>query len=197
MRAVRVRRSDGSITPLVRREQQLVADDTYKDGDTPPDYLLPALSIGLLIAGVALALGMLPARSTPVRWIVGAIAMSWNLIAGFVGIMLLYADTFTRHAQYMGRNVNVLLATPVALALVVLIPMALRRGASPKAVRAMRSLGVFAAVCAIIAELLRVVPPLAQQNQPLLALIVPVQAALAFALWRVTIKNSEPSGDSV
>ena len=197
IRSIRVRHSDGTVTRLVRRERQLVSDDTYKDGDTPPGYFSPALEVGLFITGVLLALCMLPGASAPVRWTVGAIAIVWNLLAGFVGILLLYADIFTRHAQYMGRNVNVLLATPAALALVVLIPMALRASASPKVVRAMRALSVFAAVCAVIAVLLRVVPHLAQQNRPLLALIVPVQAALAFALWRVTIRNTERSGDSV
>jgi uncharacterized protein DUF4105 len=197
IRSIRVRHSDGTVTRLVYRERQLVADDTYKDADVPPGYFSPALEVGLLITGVVLVLCMLPGGSMPVRWAVGTIGILWNLVAGLVGIMLLYADLFTRHAQYMGRNVNVLLATPAALALVVLIPLALRSSASAKTIRAMRSLSVFAAVCAVIAVLLRVVPHLAQQNRPLLALIVPVQAALAFALWRVTIKNTDRSGDSV
>jgi hypothetical protein len=194
---IRVRHSDGTVTRLVHRERQLVDDDTYKDAETPPGYFSPALEVGLLITGAVLALCMVPGGPAPVRWTVGAIGILWNLIAGFVGIMLLYADIFTPHAQYMGRNVNVLLATPAGLAIAALIPFALRRNASPKVVRATRSLSVFAAACAVLAVLLRVVPHLAQQNRPLLALVVPVQAALAFALWRVTMKHTERSGDSV
>jgi len=194
IRSIRVRHSDGRITRLVRSERQLVVDERYQDGDTPPGYFTPALEVGLLITGVVLALCMLPVSSGAVRWTIASIAMLWNLLAGFTGILLLYADLFTRHAQYMGKNVNVLLATPAALALAVLIPFALRAGAAPKIVRAVRALAVFAAACAVVAVLLRVLPFLAQQNRPLLALIVPVQAALAFAIWRIT---KDRTGESV
>jgi hypothetical protein len=197
IRSIRVRHSDGTVTRLVHRERQLVDDNTYKDADTPPGYFSPALEVGLLIAGVLLALCIIPGASTPVKWAVGIIGTLWSLLGGIVGLLLLGAELFTRHAAYMGRNVNVLLATPAALALAVLIPLALRRSASPKLVRAMRSLAVFTAACATLAVLLRVVPHLAQQNRPLLALVVPVQAALAFALWRVTSKKTERSGETV
>lgn len=190
IRTIRVRHSDGSIGRLVHRERQLVVDERYKDSDTPPGYFTPALEVGLLISGILLTFCILPAGSMPARWTVGVIGTVWSLLAGVTGMLLLCADLFTRHAVYMGHNVNVLLATPASLALAVLIPFALRTAASPRLIHAVRSLAIFVAAASILAVLLRVIPPLAQENRPLLALAVPVHAALAFALWRATIARS-------
>ena len=187
IRSIRVRHSDGTIRRLVRSERQLVDDDRYQDADAPPGYFSPALEAGLVIAGVLLALCLLPTRASPARWTIGIIGAGWHLLAGVVGMLLLCADLFTRHAAYMGHNVNVLLATPASLALAVLFPLALRTGARPRVVRAARSLSLLAAGFAIAAVLLRLVPSLAQENRPLLALAVPVQATLALALWRITL----------
>ena len=186
IRGMRVRHADGTVHRLVRRERQLAPDLTYPASDTPPGYFTPALEVGFAITGVLLALCLIPGATTPARWAVGTIGTLWNLVAGVGGILLLCADLFTRHAAYMGHNVNVLLATPASLALALLIPFALRGSASPKLVRAVRSLSIFAAACSITAVLLRLVPYLSQDNRPLLVLAVPVQAALALALWHVT-----------
>ena len=186
IRSIRVRHKGGATRRLVYSERQLVVDTRYQDADTPPDYFTTALKVGFLITGIILALCMLPVASTPARWAIATIGSLWNMLAGAVGLILLCAELFTRHAAYMGHNVNVLLATPASLALALLIPLAVRRSASPRVVRAARSLGVFAASCSILAVLLRVIPWFAQENRPILVLAVPVQAALAFALWRVT-----------
>jgi hypothetical protein len=192
IRGIRVRHSDGTVTRLVMSERQLVVDDRYQDQDAPPGYFTPALKVGLVLTGIILALCMLPVASVPARWTIGVTATLWNLLAGVVGILLLCAELFTRHAAYMGHNVNVLLATPASLALAVIIPLALWKPGSPTLVRAVRSLSGFAAACGVLAVLLRVIPVLAQQNRPLLALAVPVQSALAFAIWRVTAaRNGE------
>jgi hypothetical protein len=187
IRTMRVRHSDGTVGRLVRRERQLVVDDRYVEATAPPGYFSPALEVGLAIAGVVLVLCMVPGWGTAVRWALGAIGASWHLLAGVVGMLLLGAELFTRHAAYMGHNVNVLLATPASLALAVLFPLALRPSASTLVVRAARSLSVLAAACAVLAVFLRLVPSLTQGNRPLLALAVPVHGALAFALWRTTI----------
>jgi hypothetical protein len=89
----------------------------------------------------------------------------------------------------MARNLDVLLATPASLALAVLFPLAIVRP-SERLVRAARSLSVLAVAAALAAVVLRVVPALAQENTPLLALAVPAQMALAFALWRATAARS-------
>lgn len=193
LRGIQVRHTDGTVGRLVRSERQLVTDTRYQDGDSVPDYLLPALEAGLLFAGVLLALCTVPVASPVVGWAIAALGTFWSLLAGVGGLLLLFAGLFTRHSIYMGHNVNVLLATPVSLALAFMIPFALRKGASPKFLSAVRSLGVFAAAAAVCAVLLRVAPAVAQDNRPLLALAVPVHSALAFALWRLTTaRTGEP-----
>ena len=186
IRDVSVRHSDGTRGALVLSERQLVVDRRYQDADMPPDYFAPALAVGVLIGGALVVLGMFRETSAPTRWWVGIIGSAWNLLAGVTGLLLLCAELFTRHAAYMGQNVNVLLATPASLALAVLFPLALRGSASARLVRAARSLSILSAACSVTTVLLRLVPALTQENRPMLALAVPVQAALAFALWRLT-----------
>ncbi len=185
---IEVTHNDGTKGRLVLSERQLVVDDTYADAAAPPNYFMPALAVGLGIAALVLVLvlGMLPDRPAAARAAIGIIGTMWHLLAGAVGLLLLYAELFTRHAAYMGHNVNVLLATPASMALVVIFPLALRGATSAKLVRAARALSMFTAVCAIITVFLRMVPFFAQTNPPLLALAIPVHSALAFALWRAT-----------
>ena len=91
IRNIRVRHSDHTVTRLVLRERQLVADARYADADTPPDYFLPALETGLAIAGALLALCLLPGTSPSARWTIAVIGTVWNLLAGLVGLILLCA----------------------------------------------------------------------------------------------------------
>jgi hypothetical protein len=186
IRDIRVQHSDGSRGRLVLSERQLVVDQRYQDADMPPEYFAPALAVGVLIGGALLALCIFRGNLVSARWWVGIIGFAWNLLAGVTGLLLLCAELFTRHAAYMGQNVNVLLATPASLALAVLFPLALRGSASARLVRAARSLSILAAACSVTTVLLRLVPALTQENRPMLALAVPVQAALALALWRAT-----------
>jgi len=183
--AVRVRGTDGTLGRLVTHERTLVADLRYAERPTPPDYLWPALRVGLGVAGVLLLLTRLAGRSRGARAGIVTLGATWHLLAGVAGVLILCAGLFTRHA-YMARNTNVLLGTPASLALALLIPFLLARAPHARLVRAVRSLGAFAAACAVVVVGLRFFPPLAQENRPLLALAVPIEAALAFALWRAT-----------
>jgi hypothetical protein len=184
LRNVRVRRAGGGSSRLVTVERTLVTDDRYAEQLAPPDMLWPALAAGLGVTAVLLVLSLFAGRSGAARVGIASIGTAWHLLAGVAGLLVLCAGLFTRHA-YMARNANVLLATPASLALAALIPFAFARVPRVGLVRAVRSLGMLAAVCALVAVALRLVPTLAQENRPLLALAVPIHTALAFALWRV------------
>lgn len=192
IRPIRIHHEDQTTGPLVLSERQLVVDARYQDSDTPPDYFASALMVAIPLAGVLLALAVFGGGAPAARWSIAVIGSLWSLLAGLVGVLLLCAELFTRHAAYMGHNVNVLLATPASLALAVMLPMAMRSSAPAWTVRGARSLALFAAACAALAVLLRPVPWFSQENRPLLALAVPVHAALAYALWRV---NNARSGE--
>ena len=184
LRDVKVRREDGTMGRLVRAERRLVVDERFAEADAPPDYVLPALAAGLGLAGTLLVLSLGAARSGAARVGIATLGTAWHLVAGTVGVFVLYLGLFTRHT-FFAQNNNMLLATPASLALAILFPLAIARP-SPRIVRAAFALSVIAAICAIVAVALRSVPSLSQQNRPLLALAVPVQLASAFALWRAT-----------
>jgi hypothetical protein len=188
IRDVKVRRGAGVATPLVRAERRLVVDDRLADQPSPPVLFWPGLAGGIAFGVVLLVLANLAGRSGGARWGIAAIGTAWHAVAGSAGLLVLVLGVFTRHV-FMARNVNLLLATPASLALAVLFPLAIAR-ASERVVRAARSLCVLAAAAAVVALVLRVVPALAQENEPLLALGVPAQMALAFALWRATAARS-------
>ena len=182
MRAVRVPRAGGPAVPLVRSETTLVADDRYLEHASPPNLIAPTLIGGVALAALLLVLGAGAARSRAARVVLGAVAGVWHLAVGAAGTLVLYLGLFTHHV-YMSQNVSVLLGTPASLALVLLIPLALR-AESPRAQRAMRALTTFVAVCATAALLALLVPSLSQKSVAAVALILPVHLALAVALPR-------------
>jgi len=88
IRSIRVRHSDGTVGRLVRSERQLVVDERYKDADTPPGYLAPAVEAGFAISGVLLALCLLPVATTSTRWAVGIIGTTLLISTSVNGLIL-------------------------------------------------------------------------------------------------------------
>jgi uncharacterized protein DUF4105 len=184
LRDAKVSNADGTTRPLVRAERRLVVDERFAEQNSPPDLNWSSLAVGLGLAVVLLALSVFAGRSAAARGGIATIGAAWHLVAGLAGLLVLCLGLFTRHV-YMARNANMLLATPASLALALLLPLAIVRPTARR-IRAARALAVLAAACALTAVVLRMVPALAQENTPLLALAVPVQLALALALWRAT-----------
>ncbi len=187
-----MRHPDGSVGPLVIAERTLVADDRYAELSAPPALLAPALIVGLAFAGAVLLLCLLPAGSAAVfsRWALATMGGVWHFVIGAAGLLVLCLGLFTHHV-YMGRNANLLLATPASLALALLYPLAFARPNWRRVGVAARGLSALAALFAVLAVALRFAQRHGQENQPLLALAVPVQLALAFALWRWTSRRTE------
>jgi hypothetical protein len=180
LRDVRVPDSTGRVGPLVTAERQLVADLTYAERPEPPRYVWPALLIGMVLGFGILALETVSTRIPAWRWALVAVGGGWHLVAGLAGAFVLVLGLWTRHV-YMSQNLNLLLATPVSLAVAVVGPLALWRGASLRAARVLSTLAVVLAAAALV---LRLVPVLSPDNSALLALALPVHACFAIALWR-------------
>ena len=113
-------------------------------------------------------------RSSTLRSLIGA---SWSLLTGILGVILILAWTATLHI-FWKWNENLLQLSPVSLGLVVLIPMALL------ARRAERAARVTAAVVVAIAGFgaLMALIPGGQENRAIVAMILPVHLAIAWAL---------------
>ena len=180
LRDLRVPDAAGAVRPLVTAERQLVVDSTFAERAAPPRLGWPALAVGLLLGAVILSIATISVRVPAARWGFVALGGGWHLMAGLVGPFVLVLGLWTKHV-YMSQNLNLLLATPVSLALAVIGPLALWRGASQPAARALSTLTVVLALAALLA---RLVPGASPQNGALLALVIPVHLSVAVALWR-------------
>jgi hypothetical protein len=176
-----IRRKDGTLARLIQSQRVLVDDRRYAERFDAPSYVKPAAIAGATIAAIAILLALLAAKSRAARLAFASLATAWHLFAGVLGAILISAGLFTRHV-YMAANVNVLIATPVSLALAVLIPIAMRRGLRGKTGRASVQLSLLAAASAVVAVLLHYVPSLVQQNAAILLIAVPAHCAVAFGL---------------
>ncbi len=181
VRNVRVAGPDSAMRPLVVEERVLYESSRFRDRADVPKLTIPYLYIGLALAAQILFFLALASRwnvfDRVLRWEVAL----WGLLTGLVGVALLFAWTSTRHVFWY-RNESLLLFNPLALALVLLAPLSIRRArwTRPAAIVA-ALLAMFAALALILKEI-----PGSQRNLPLVLLMLPAQLAIAFALWRRT-----------
>ncbi|MCX5764330.1 MAG: DUF4105 domain-containing protein [Gemmatimonadetes bacterium] len=189
LREVRVAGPNGTLVPLVAREVKLVSDPTYAEAIAPPSMIPMGRRIGLLVAAIFLvAMSSALVRNVAVRWIVVAIASAWSLAVGLSGAVLLFAGIFTRH-YYMGANLNLLLATPLSLAIAVVLPFAFRPSTSDRLPSAAVALTSAAAVAAVLGAVITIGGPLAQLNGSAVALLLPGHLMLALFVRKTLRKE--------
>jgi hypothetical protein len=116
------------------------------------------------------------------------LGMTWSLVCGLLGMALLLAWTATKHA-FWARNDNILLLSPLSLALVILVPAAMLAG---RGVRRARVIGAIVAGMGLFA-LVRALSPGGQPNLEVVALVLPVHLALAFALLLHLPRRAKPA----
>lgn len=155
----------------------LVGDDTvlFEARRDPmpagaPDRVMPALALGLALAGLVFAL----ARFAPGA--LGVFGVVWYAVGSILGTALLLAGTVTKHVPYMGSNLNLTLLSPVLLAAALFWwwrTRADRRG------RAARALAIVVAAIAVIGLVLEHLPGFTQGSMLLFMTVVPVHASLA------------------
>jgi hypothetical protein len=181
IRDVQVPDGEGGMRPLVMRERQLVESARPPEPETPPFALPWFLLVGLLWGGGILALSRRGRRmGLPGRLGLLGMAGGWALLAGVCGSLLLGAWLFTDHFFWY-RNLNLLQLNPLFLPLSVAFLLFLFRGSFPRWARDLSAaLGVFAGV-GVVASLL---PGIRQANAEILALTVPLNAALVLgSFW--------------
>jgi hypothetical protein len=182
LRRVRVPDGAGGTRPLVAEDRPLFVATRPPEAVNPPRLAVGFAAMGLGLALLLVALGRAAAGGGASRLALSAIGAIWSLAAGIVGVVLLLAATVTRHA-FWGANANLLLFTPLSLALVALVPLALHGRRAASTARGL-ALGVLAvAALAPLAQVVTGPQPLAAP----LALAIPVHAALYLALRRATM----------
>ena len=183
-RVVRIPRENGEMVPLVASERRIVPSESVArvvEARTPPDHSRRNLIVGVLLAAVVVVLGLLMRAQRWAAWMVALLGAGWSLLCGTLGVVLLLAWVATKHA-FWAQNENLLLLSPIALALVVLLPAALLAG---RAVRRARVVGTVIVLMGLGALALAFAPG-GGVLRPVVALFLPMNVALAWVLWRAT-----------
>ncbi len=175
LRRTQVQSGDKSV-PLVRSERVVFQAQREPSRTEPPSRLLPLAAVGALLAALAAALGS-RRRQAPFRFAYAVLLGACGLILGGAGSLLAFFWLATAH-EAAWRNLNLLLAPPWALALVVTAPaMALGK---PWAERTLRVLVLLSAAAALAALFLRVTGIGMQHDERMIALLLPLWLALSW-----------------
>ncbi|MBS7456687.1 DUF4105 domain-containing protein [Coralloluteibacterium stylophorae] len=161
-------------TPLVLEEVELVPHRIAPEPAAPPQWLWRFLGVGLVVAALILLL-----RARAPRAIAAAAAAYWA-VAGLAGLWLAALWGLTDHVAGWS-NANLLLASPLALALV---PGALVRARGRAAGAAFATALALVTLMAVAAAVLAATPWGVQDNVDWIALLLPVQLAFDVALRR-------------
>ncbi len=181
LRSVVVIGEDGDGRPLVAWEGALYQGDGTERAE-PPAWVGLYLVLGLAVAGMLYGSAAATAQGRRAgRIVVGAMGLGWAVFAGIGGSLLLYLWLGTSHDITRG-NENVMQLSPLALALVVLLPAALLRGSWRRPLVVLTGL---LAGMSLLGVLLKVVPGIDQANWEILALTVPINAAMFLGARRL------------
>ena len=181
LRSVTVAGADGRPAPLVLSERTLFESTATPPPPVPPRWLARYLFLGVILGGAAAWLGGVARRESAGRVAFGLVAGGWELLAGVGGAVLAGLWSFTDHVMAY-RNENLLQINPLALALALALPFALR-GAS-RVGRVAQALAVLIAGCSLLGLVLKVLPGFDQANVQVIALALPAHLGVAAGLRR-------------
>ncbi len=182
VRGITVRDASGRSVPLVRSERVLVTASRPPEPAAPPRWLWRYLLAGLLLGGTLVLLGWYSKRLRSARWSFALLGGLWTLVAGIGGLLLLLLWTATDHTIAY-RNENLFQLSPLALPLVLLVP-ALALG-TRWARRPAWWFALALAISSVLGFVLQALPGLDQANGGIIALALPANLALAWAVHRM------------
>ena len=152
-----------------------------------PRLVWRLLLVGLVLAATFAVIRIMAVSRRGAAWGFTLVASVWSLVCGVIGVVLVLAWTMTRHV-FWAWNENLFQASPLSLALVVLVPLALLRGRATRAARltaaAVLLLSLFGALLAII--------PGGQESRAIVALFLPVHLVMAWAIAQPQVKPPAP-----
>jgi hypothetical protein len=179
LRKLTVPGDNGTAVPLVRSEQTVYESDVYSFRDTPPNWTPRYLLAGVILGGLALLLAARGTRSRPARTGFLLFGTLWYLLMGIGGVILLGLWGFTDHLAARS-NENVLQLSLLALPLVALLPLGVRRGGNWG--RAAMRTSVLIVALAGAGLVLKILPGFYQVNLEIMALVLPVYLGLTGGL---------------
>ncbi|MEO8335959.1 MAG: DUF4105 domain-containing protein, partial [bacterium] len=180
IREVKITGANGTPVPLVAEEQAVRLPPTpaaVPELASAPELKWRYGALGLALATLVVFLRIMMVSRRSAAWGLALFGSVWSLVGGLMGVILILAWVATKHV-FWAYNENLFMLSPLALFLVVLIPASVLRG---NAVRATRMIAALVAGFGLIALCLAVIPG-GEENGALVALILPVHLALAWAL---------------
>ena len=165
---------------LVAQEQTLPplpGESSVAELRASPRLALKYGMIGVFLAAAVAALRIAMMKRRGAAWAWAVFGSIWSLVCGVLGSILLIAWFATKHVFWRWNETDLLLS-PLSLVLVVLIPLAVLRG---RRERGARMWAAVVAVLGVVALLLAIIPG-GQENRAIVALVLPVHLALAWAL---------------
>jgi hypothetical protein len=176
VRIVSIPGENGQMVPLVAEERLLAPSQPGRvvEARAVPDHTRRNLIAGLALAAVLAILRLLMRSHRWAAWLVALVGLLWSLLCGALGVVLLLAWLATKHA-FWAQNENLLLLSPLSLALVVFVPAAVLAG---RAVRRARVLATVVAVVGLVALALSLAGG-GQPTREVVALFLPMHLALA------------------
>jgi hypothetical protein len=181
LRSVTVPGADGRPAPLVLSERTLLESSATSPPAVPPRWLARYLFLGVILGCAAAWLGGVARRESSGRVAFGLVVGGWELLAGTGGVVLAGLWSFTDHVMAY-RNENLLQINPLALALTLALPFALR--GSSRVGRVAQALAVVIAGCSLLGLVLKVLPGFDQANVQVIALALPAHLGVAAGIRR-------------
>ena len=176
-----IRRADGSRVPLVRSEELWVESTREPELTAPPpfDVLFPMFGVACAII-VAMAGYSAVGGSKAGRAVLATAGAAWCAFCSAVALLLLFMH-WTDH-EFLYWNWNILVFSPLALALAFLLPrMSWQLETGPWT----RRLTVAATALTLGALALSLVPGLSQDNREWAAFALPIHFAFYWVATRI------------
>ncbi|MGH7475822.1 MAG: DUF4105 domain-containing protein [Longimicrobiales bacterium] len=178
IRDLRIQTDDGRTAPLVRSERTLFEPTIHAPVEQTPDRTLAYTLLGTLLGGVFLALAFGGRRRVSQRVALAILGAAWGAVTGILGAIIAVLWLLTDHWPTY-TNENVLQMNPLALALAVLLPLAVRD--SQHALRSTRTIALTVAALSIIGFALQAFPGFDQSNGEIIGLALPAHLGLTAA----------------
>ncbi len=182
LRTVQIDGPDGELIPLVRSEEVLYQGSGPAERSEPPGWYLIYLAIGSVWGAVMVWCAGVARRGSRLGRVgLGLVAGAWALVAGLGGSLLLFLWFGTDHLMTRA-NENVLQLNPLALLLLVVVPLAL---ASDRWRKAAIILAGLVAAGSLLGAAAKILPGFDQANWQVIALAVPINVALWVTVRRL------------